>query len=72
MTSKQDLHLLVEELPESALGAAEAFLAFLHARATPSEDPSKQVSRRADGKEWADGERRGLAARAKHRGDAEI
>jgi hypothetical protein len=72
MTSKHDLHHLIDELPQSVLGAAEAFLAFLHSRSTPSEDPAEEASRRTDGKEWADSERRGLATRAQHRIDAEV
>ena len=70
-TTREELHHLIDALPERTLDAAEAFLAFLRDRAgvgrpqpellhTPSHEPS-----------WAAGERRGLEERRQQRDAAD-
>jgi hypothetical protein len=71
MTTKEDLHNLVNELPENAWTAAEAFLAFLRDRSTvPSQAPSRTDGPgRLIGQDWADNERRGIEQRRQDRDD---
>jgi hypothetical protein len=66
MTTRADLHRLVDALPERALDAAEAFLTFLEERAEESQDRATlpDQDQRAD---WAAGERRGLDERQRER-----
>ena len=69
--TKEDLHHLVETLPDSALDAAEAFLAFLHAR-TETDQPLHQNSpNHSTEQTWAAGERRGLTVRRQQRNNPE-
>ena len=69
MTTKQDLHDLIDELPENAWVAAEAFLAFLRDRNTsPAQSPSSShAPGRLIGQGWADNQRRGLEQRRQDR-----
>jgi hypothetical protein len=68
VTTRHDLHHLVDELPENTLVAAEAFLAFLRDRVAPGRPPPKRRSPgRLEGQGWAAGERRGLKQRRQAR-----
>jgi hypothetical protein len=66
-TAKEELHRLVEALPDNALGAAEAFLAFLHDRAVTDEPRHKSSPNYTQEQNWAAGERRGLQERRQER-----
>ena len=63
MATKQDLYRLIDDLPDRAYGAAEAFLAFLRDRDAPGRHSSSHV----DEQRWAAGKRQGLANRRRKR-----
>ena len=63
MATKQDLHRLIDDLPDHAHGAAEAFLAYLRDR----DAAGRQSSSHVDERRWAAGKRLGLANRRRKR-----
>jgi hypothetical protein len=63
VATKQDLHRLIDDLPEHAHGAAEAFLVFLRDR----DAAGRQSSSHFDEQRWAAGKRLGLANRRRKR-----
>ena len=63
MTSRRDVHQLVDEIPASTLAAAEAFLAFLRDRLQPDDESESRLPGQTAGQAWAANERRGLRER---------
>ena len=61
---KDELHLLVDELPDDAVPIAEAFLAFLRDRGKgPQRRKADDLLARARGQDWVNAERQGIARR---------
>lgn len=71
MTTRHDLYRLVDELPQHALGPAEAFLAFLRDRAAPHERQPDHSPGRLTGQGWVDAERLGIEQRRQDRDSGE-
>lgn len=66
--TKQELHLLVDELEDDAVPLAEAFLVFLRDRGkTTRRRRADDLLDRARGREWVDTERQGIARRRRDR-----
>ena len=63
MATRQDLYRLIDDLPDHAYGAAEAFLAFLRDRDASGRHSPSHV----DEQRWAAGKRQGLANRRRKR-----
>ena len=67
MTTRHELHHLVDELSDSALVPAEAFLSFLRDRARPNKSPSDRPTEHEGAQSWADSARLGLDQRRRDR-----
>ena len=69
--TKDDLHRLIETLPEAAVDAADAFLSFLHARTKTNQPLHQNSPNHSTEQNWAAGERRGLTVRRERRNNPE-
>jgi hypothetical protein len=70
-TTREDIHHLIDALPEHTLDTAEAFLAFLRDRIPADPVHPEDSPSRIDKENWAAGERRGLTVRREQRGTPE-
>lgn len=66
-TTREELHHLIDALPERTLDAAEAFLAFLRDRAVAVQPQSELLHGAGNEPTWAADERRGLEERRQQR-----
>jgi hypothetical protein len=66
-TTREELHHLIDALPERTLDAAEAFLAFLRDRAVAARPQSELLHGTGSEPTWAADERRGLEERRQQR-----
>jgi hypothetical protein len=66
-TTREELHHLIDALPERTLDAAEAFLAFLRDRAGAVRPQSELLHDAGSEPTWAADERRGLEERRQQR-----
>jgi len=70
VTTRREVHQLVDEIPASTLAAAEAFLAYLRDRVVTDDEAESQSPGQTAGQAWAAKERRGLKQRRDDRGAA--
>ena len=63
LVTRQDLYRLIDDLPDHAYGAAEAFLTFLRDRDASGRHSPSHV----DEQRWAEGKRLGLENRRRKR-----
>ena len=66
-TKREELHHLIDGLPDRTLDAAEAFLAFLRDRAVAARPQPDLLHGAAQEPTWAAEERRGLEERRQQR-----